>query len=195
MNRSSSRVRLQDLTFEEMLDSVRQMLADFGPDTLCERTETDWSLDPDDEDDRNASYVFRRTAANSLSRTQRDILLDAFLAWAPVPGDPGIPDVDKLYVLKQVNAVKRQLAKDNQPSTDRAAFSKLAVQNRSLENSAANPLGGIKNKTIERRYYSARKEIRRRLSSERFQRNYSREQLEELSQLLSYQTEDASTAC
>src|SRR5690349_11546785 len=119
MKHSSPRVRLQDLTFEEMLDSVREMLADFGPDISCERTETNWSLDPDDEDDRNASYVFRRIDANPLSQTQRDILLEAFLAWAAVPGDPGIPDVDKIYVLQQVVAVKQQLAKHNQPYTDK----------------------------------------------------------------------------
>jgi hypothetical protein len=183
MNEASIK-RLQELTFEEMLDTVREWVNDIGPEIACERTDTDWSLDPDDEDDRNASYTFRRATIDPLNPGHRDILLEAFLAWAPVPGDPGIPDVEKIYVLKQVDATKRQLATCGRANTNKAAFGKLAEYNRALAKSSKNPLGGMIAATIERRYYNAVKEFRRRLPLERFQRNYSSEQLDELRRLV-----------
>ncbi|WP_369720187.1 hypothetical protein AB8Z38_23665 [Bradyrhizobium sp. LLZ17] len=118
------------LTFEEVVDLLRMIVNDFGNNVACERTDTGWDLDPDNEEDRNAAYVFRRAGLDPLNVTHRDLLLEALLASAPVPGDPGIPDIEKLRVLEQVAAVTKELALLGKTSTEKAAFEVISNRNK-----------------------------------------------------------------
>jgi hypothetical protein len=161
------------------------MVSDWGEELSCERTDADWSLDPKDEDDRNASYIFNKANLDPQNPTHRDLLLEALLSWAPVPGAPAISDSEKLYILRSVAVERQNLAERHRPSTCKAAIKSLAARNRLAVATPNAPLGRMKTTSIERRYYSAVKEFRQRLQLDRFRRNYSEAQLCELQRLVS----------
>jgi hypothetical protein len=167
-------------TLQDILEQLRDAFKDFGPDIAHERSDYDWTLDPDDEDDRKQHYHFGCIGADPKNSVHRDLILDWLMAGLPFPGHPGTPDIQKVRVLEAVDSVRRELEGKGLPATVKAICDVIARRYRKAPATRSDPLGGMPAKTVARRYYHAKLEIRRRIDTERFGRNYSPVQLARL---------------
>lgn len=162
---------IADPELARVLSEIRELRAVDTDSPISQRGESNWALDPDEEDDRKAIAIFRLAGLQPRNRFHRDLLLEVLIDQIAFSGTPPWTELELWALLRDIYYTRKALEHLGRPSGVLDACEQIAGQEGSKNLSAG---------TLKRRYYRGRAHFSGRIATESFLRDWPPVRLKEL---------------
>jgi len=168
---------IADPELVRVLSEIRELRVAGAEAPVSRRGESNWTLDPHEEDDRKAIAIFALAGLHPENRFHRDLLLEILIDFVTFSGTPPWTELELWALLKDIHYTRKALEHLGRPSDLLSACDEIADQSEF----GAKKLSG---KTLKRRYYHGRSHFLARLPTESFVRDWPPVRLNELKSVL-----------